>query len=115
MGSRWAQSGLYRLSEKSAPGMLSRRRLRVHPEEVVQDMQEGQDVLLVAAMLRFPNVIDNHVTDFLGAVLCGKKIARKSGRGDFRDVLVFGDGEHFLLGQAAQSDAILQSDHGALP
>jgi hypothetical protein len=38
---------------------------------MVQDMQQGQHMLLVAAELGLPEIIDNHVPDFFAAVLVG--------------------------------------------
>ena len=40
---------------------------------MVQDMQQGQNVLLFAAnnKLGLPNIINNHVTDFFAAVFVG--------------------------------------------
>ena len=78
-------------------------RLGVRLEEVVQNMEEGQNVVLVAAELRIPNIIDNHIAHFFGPMLFREKVACQSRCRNFGDVLVFGDGEHFFLGQPAKT------------
>jgi hypothetical protein len=40
-------------------------------QEMVKDMQQGQDMLLIVAALGLPNIIDNHVSDFFAAMLLG--------------------------------------------
>ena len=44
---------------------------------MVEDMQQGQNMLLVAALLGLTNIIDNHVPDFFAAVLLGQKVLRE--------------------------------------
>ena len=80
-------------------------------QEMVKDMQQGQGVLLVTASLGLPNIIDNHVPDFFAAVYLGQKILRECCRGDFRQMLMLGDSEYLLLGQAAHTNAIFERDH----
>ena len=63
-------------------------------------MQEGQNVCLVLALLSLTNVIHNHVSDFLHAVLSLQKILSKGGSGDFRQMLMLRDCENLFLGQA---------------
>ena len=65
----------------------------------------------VAAKLGFPDIVDNHVPDFFAAMLILQKVAGESRRRDLGDVLVFGDGQHLLFGQAAKPHAIFQRDH----
>lgn len=38
---------------------------------MVQDMQQGQYVVLVIAELGAPNIVDDHVADFLAAMIAG--------------------------------------------
>ena len=66
--------------------MIRWRRFRVHFEEVVQDMKEGQDMVSIATELCFPNIIDNHVADFFGSMLSGEKVARQRRCRHFRYV-----------------------------
>ena len=80
-------------------------------EEVVQDVKQGQHMIPVAAELCFPNIIDNHVSDFFGSVLLAQKVAGESRCRNFGYVLVFGDGKDLFLGQAAERDAVFQRDH----
>ena len=69
-------------------------------EEMVKDMQQGQDMLLVAASLGLPNIIDNHVPDFFAAVLLGQKILSECSCTDFGEAFVRCKGEYLLFGQA---------------
>ena len=67
-------------------------------------------MLLVAAELDLPNIVDNHVSDFFAAMLLGQEVVSKCCCSDFGQVFVLGDGEHLIFGQAAQSNAILKRD-----
>jgi hypothetical protein len=40
-------------------------------EEMVQHVQQGHHVVLVATVLRTPDIVDNHVPDFFAAMLLG--------------------------------------------
>ncbi len=75
--------------------------LRVGLKEVVQDVQQAQFMLPVAASLCSPDVIDNHVPQFFGPVLLAQKVPSESSCQDFVQVFVFGDGQEFFFGQAA--------------
>ena len=77
----------------------------------MKDMQQGQDMLLVTVLLGLPNIIDNHVTHLLATVLLRQKILSKRCCNDFGEVFVLCNGEHLLLGQATQSNAIFKRDH----
>jgi hypothetical protein len=83
----------------------------VRLEEAVQDVQQGQDMLPVAAELCLPDIIGDHVPDFFGSVLLAQKVVSESRRRDFGQVFVFGDGKHLFFGQAAECDTIFQRDH----
>jgi hypothetical protein len=67
---------------------------------MVKDMQQSQDMLLVAASLGLPNIIDNHVPDFFAAMLLGQKVLSECCRSDFGEVFVLCKGEHLFFGQA---------------
>ena len=68
-------------------------------QEMVQDMQQGQHMLLVAFdELGLPNIINNHVQDFLTAVFLGQEVRSECCCGDFGEVFVLCDGKHFLFG-----------------
>ena len=47
-------------------------------------MQEGQSVLFVLALLSPADVIHDHVSDFLHAVLLLRKVLSQGGSGHFR-------------------------------
>jgi hypothetical protein len=86
--------------------MLLRARVGMRFQKVMQHVQECQNVRLVAAPLRRPDVVHDHVADSFGAVLVLQEILGERGSSDFRQVLVLGDGEDLVLGQAAERDAI---------
>ena len=88
------------LSAAPTPGMLNRFRLGMRLQEMVEDMQQGQDVLFIAASLGLPNIFDNYVPDFVAAVLLRQKVLSECGCSDFGKMLVLCNGEHFLFGQA---------------
>ena len=60
-----------RPSAPLAPGMLRWLSLWMALKEMVEDMQQGQNMLLVAVSLGLPKIIDNHVPDSFAAVLLG--------------------------------------------
>jgi hypothetical protein len=66
---------------------------------MVQDMEQIQNMLFSAAELGLPNILDNHVPDPFAAVVAGQKVLSECRCSDFGEVLVLGDGEHFLFGQ----------------
>jgi hypothetical protein len=78
---------------------------------MVQDMQQGQNMLLVAIKLGLPNIIDDHVPDFFAAVFVRQKVLSERCCSDFGQVFMLGDGEHLLFSQAAEPNAILKRDH----
>jgi hypothetical protein len=84
---------------------------RVRAQEVMQHVQERPYMRAVAALLASPDVIDDHVADTIFAVLLAGEIFGESGGGDFGDVLVLGDREHFLFRHAAKGQAIFKSNH----
>ena len=57
-------------------------------------------MLLVAASLGMLNIVDNYVPHLFVAVLLGRKVLSECCCGDFGKVLVLGNGEHLLFGQA---------------
>ena len=83
----------------------------VQLEKLVEHVQQGQHMLPVAGVLRFSDIIHNHVRDFFGSMLFGLKITGESRRYNFVHVLVLGYGKHLLFGQAAESDTVLKRDH----
>jgi hypothetical protein len=86
--------------QPATPGMLNRLSLWMRLQEMVEDMQQGQDVLFIAASLGLPDILDNYVPDFFAAVLLRQKVLSECGRSDFGKMFVLGNGEHFLFGQA---------------
>ena len=67
-------------------------------QEMVKDMQQGQNVLFVAAFLSVLNIIDNHVPDFFTAVVLGQKVLSECCCTDFGEVFVLCKGEDLLFG-----------------
>jgi hypothetical protein len=82
-------------------------------EEMVQDMHQGPHVLAVPARLRRAHIIHDHVADPLGPMLLVEEVFGKCAGGGLRHVLMLGDGQHLLLGQATERDAVFQGDHDA--
>jgi hypothetical protein len=70
-------------------------------QKMVEHMQERQNVRLVPALLSLADVIHDHVSDFLHAVLFFQKVLSERGSGDFRQMLMLRDCENLFLGQAA--------------
>src|SRR5207247_7369492 len=77
--------------------MMRGRRFGMRLEEMVQDMQQGERVRLVADGLGVPDIVHDHVADLLAAVLVTHEILPECGGGALGQVLVPGDGEHLLL------------------
>ena len=67
-------------------------------EEVVQDVQLGQHMPLITALLCLPDVIDNHIPHSLGSARLAQEAVGKRRRRYFGQVLVLGYGEDFLPG-----------------
>ena len=57
-------------------------------------------MLLVAASLGLPNIIDNHVPDFFATMLLGQELLSECCCNDFGEVFVLRNRDHLLLGQA---------------
>ncbi len=66
----------------------------------------------VAAVECRADVVADHVADALAAVVLLDEVAGERGSGHLRNMLVLGDGEHFLFGQATKCNAIVDADHG---
>ena len=69
-------------------------------------------MLLVAAVLGLPNIIDNHVSNFFAAVLMRQEVLNECCCSDCGKVFVLGNGEHLLLSQSAERNTIFKRDHG---
>jgi hypothetical protein len=82
---------------------------------MMEDMKQHQNMLFVTPRLSGADVISNHVTNSNQAVLVSmREIGGKCGCSDLRKMLVFRNSEHFLFGEAAQSHAILKSNHESI-
>jgi len=91
--------------------MLFRCGLRMRPQEMMQDVQEGLDMGAVVARLRAANVIDNHAADFLRARILFQKILTVGNRRHFGKMFVLGNGKNLFLGQIAETEAVFHGDH----
>lgn len=90
------------MSEPLAPRMVRWSGLGMRLQEMVQDMQQGHHMLLVASgELGLPNIVDNHVQHFFTAVFLGQEVGSECCCSDFGEVFVLCDGKHLLFGQAA--------------
>ena len=81
-------------------------------KEMVENMKQGQNMLLVAVSLGLPKIIDNHVPDFFAAMLLRQETLGECCRINFREAFVLGNGEHLLLSQSAERNTIFKRDHG---
>jgi hypothetical protein len=69
-------------------------------------VQEFHNMNLVLTLLSLANVIHDHVSDFLYAMLLLRKVLSEGGGGDFRQMLMLRDCENLCLGQAGKRDTI---------
>ncbi len=97
------QPSLCVLRRKSQSGM------RFH--EVMQNVQQGTDVLLIASALGCPHIVGDHVADYFASVLSVKQVLSEASGDYLRHMLVLGDGQDLVLVQSAKGDALLQGDH----
>ena len=73
-----------KLSEPLAPRMLRWSSLGMRLQEMVQDMQQGHHMLLVASdELGLPNIVNDHVQNFFTAVFLGQEVRSKCCCSDF--------------------------------
>lgn len=79
----------------------------MRPQKVVEHVEKRQDMLPIIARLARADIVNNHVTDLLLAMILISQVLGKPGRGHFRDMLVLGDGKHFFFGEATKSHAVL--------
>ncbi len=87
------------MSEPLAPGMDRGCSLGMRPQEMVQNMKQGQHMLLVACELSLPNIVVNHLPNFFAAMLHGQEVCSERCCGDFGEVFVLCNGKHLLFGQ----------------
>ena len=106
-----ALAGLAIPSEPAAPGMLLWTGFGMGAQEVMQHVQKREHVVAVATRLARADIVDDHVPDLVGAMLLARQILAKGRGRDFGDVLVLGDGEHFLFGEAAKGQTVFKGDH----
>ena len=88
------------MSEMPAPGMVRCPGFGVCLEKMVQYMQQGHYMVLIAAEVGLSNVVDNHVPDLFAAGFFGQKILSECCCRDLGDVFMLGDSEDLLLGQS---------------
>jgi hypothetical protein len=81
----------------------------------IDEMPEGHEelagMILVVAPERGPDVVADHVANFLGALRAFQHVpAHRSGR-NLGNMLMFGNGLDFLFAQPTQGDAVFKGDH----
>lgn len=64
----------------------------------MQNVQQIGGMGAVAQALRGTNIVDDHTPDLLRAISARQKILRQPRGCDLRDVLMLGNGKHFLFG-----------------
>jgi hypothetical protein len=67
-------------------------------QEVMQDMQQHPRMGAIAATVRDPDIIDDHVAQTLAAVRLIEQVLRKCSRRNLRNVLVLGYRRDFFTG-----------------
>ena len=87
--------------------MLFGSHLGMRSQKMMQRMEQNQNMLFVVTRLADTDVVNNHVADFFGTVLLVHKVVGECGSSDLGQMLVFGDGEHLLLSQAAKGYTVL--------
>ncbi len=68
-------------------------------------------MVTVAMKLGSPNIIHDHVPDFLGAAFHAQQVTGKAGGQNFWNTLVFSDDKHHFPGGSAERDAIFERNH----
>jgi hypothetical protein len=81
----------------TAPRMLRWPSFWVRDEEMMQNMEKGQYVPLVAGPLSFSNVVNDHISYLFAAMLVRQKVLSEGCCDDFRQMLMLSDSEHLLL------------------
>ena len=99
----------------ATPRMLFGPDLRVGPEKMVKHVEQKQNVLLVSAVLRHADIVNNHIADSFEAVLLMHQVGGECCCGYLREMLMFGDGQDFLLGQATKRHTIFKGKHHPPP
>jgi hypothetical protein len=79
---------------------------------MMQDVQQLQHAPLIAALLRGADVLNDHIAYFFFAALLMHEALRQGGSRHRRQMLMLGDGEDLLFGQAAKRNAIVERNHG---
>lgn len=93
--------------------MVLRAHVRMLPQKMVQHMQEGADVIPVSLRLRGSYILDDHVAypDMSARIVI--QVLCQAACNGLGQMLVFGDSEDFLLGQAAECNAVFKADHNS--
>jgi hypothetical protein len=94
-----------------APRTVGRTSLGIRFQEMMQDVQQLQHAPLIGALLRGADVLNDHIAYFFLATLLMHEALRQGGSRHRRQMLMLGDGEDLLLGQAAKRNAIVERDH----
>jgi hypothetical protein len=81
--------------------MLSWSSFRMAHQKMMQNMEELQNMLLVAASLRQSNVVNDHISNDRAALIAGQEALSQRCSGDFGQMVMLGDRKYLLLGQAA--------------
>jgi hypothetical protein len=64
----------------------------------MQGVQQSGDMSTVTHALRGTDIVHDHLANFLLTILAHQETLGQPGGGDLRDMLMLGNGEHFLLG-----------------
>jgi hypothetical protein len=98
-------------STDATPGMLLGRGFRMAANEMMQDMQQGTDMIAIILGLCFANVVDDHLAHGLETMLPIDEILRVGRRNYLRDMFMLGNRQHLLFGEATHANAVFERNH----
>ena len=81
-------------------------------EEVAQRREEFACVIAVASVQSRPDIVNDHLVDFLGPAALLEQVFRKRRGRNLGHVLMLRDGQYLSLGQSTKGNAIFERYHG---
>ena len=90
------------------------RRFGMLAQEFVQDMKQRNGRGALTHCHRTANIVRAHCRDGVRPFFGQQKVTAKFHCGDLRDVLVLSNGQHLILRETAQCNAIIKSNQGQL-
>jgi hypothetical protein len=84
-------------------------------EKVAKNHHEFAGVLAMAVVACITNIIENDFSHTLRAAGASHQVLRETGRCRFGNMFVLGNSQNLGFGQAAECQAILESNHRSPP